>query len=51
LTQPGRVAALSEQLSQVHQGLRDALAVLRQEAAAGETSAPGDGAIPAVLLT
>jgi Hemerythrin HHE cation binding domain len=49
--QPDRVMALSEQLVQVHQGLRDRLAGLRQQAAAGgpEISA-GAGLGPGDLL-
>lgn len=38
---PERVVALSEQLIEVHQGLRERLARLRQQAAAGD---PGPGA-------
>ena len=51
MTTPDRVAALSQQLTHVHQALREQLAALRQDAAAGAGPEPGDDAIPEDLLS
>lgn len=46
---PDRVAALSEQLSDVHQALRERLASLRQEAAAEAGPDTADAGLPDLL--
>jgi hypothetical protein len=51
LAAPDRVAALSEQLSRVHQALRGQLTSLRQEAAGGTGPHTADDVIPADLLS
>ncbi len=48
---PDRAAALSEQLIQVHQALREQLAGLRRELAAGRDPGPAGDVIPAGLLS
>jgi hypothetical protein len=50
LPTPDRAAALSEQLIQVHQSLRDQIASVRQQVTAGACSAAG-AAVPADLLS
>ena len=49
---PDRLTALSEQLAEVHQGLRERLAALRGEVAAGPAVAgPGAGDLPGHCLS
>jgi Hemerythrin HHE cation binding domain len=51
LATPDRVAALSEQLTHVHQALRERLTSLRREAADGTGPRAADDAIPQDLLS
>ena len=51
MTPPDRVAALSEQLTQVHQSLRERLASLRQEAAGNTGPRATAAALPGDLLS
>lgn len=51
LATPDRVAALSEQLIQVHQALREQLAALRREAARGAVPGAADAAAGPDLLS
>jgi iron-sulfur cluster repair protein YtfE (RIC family) len=51
MTPPDRVAALSEQLTQVHQSLRERLISLRQEAARNSDPGAAAAALPGDLLS